>query len=70
MRDEPKLTDRDHENMDAFLGYVLDEFKKGAISKELAVGTLAHVMAALDLDNYAETRLWFEQGCNLIKTDL
>jgi len=62
MASKPELNQRDHQNMDAFLGHVLDGYKTGQITKEAAVGALAHVMAALDLDNYAEARSWFEEG--------
>lgn len=64
---EPTLTDRDHENMDAFLGFLLDAYKQGELSREKAIGTLAHVIAAVDLDNYPEARSWFEQGRKLIQ---
>jgi len=70
MKAKPELTDRDHQNMDAFLGHVLEDFKSGVISKDRAVGALAHVMAALDLDNYEEARSWFEQGRKFIHDDL
>lgn len=53
--------------MDAFLGHVLDDFKAGEITKAQAIGGLAHVMAALDLDNYSEARSWFEQGRKFIR---
>jgi hypothetical protein len=53
-------------NMDAFLGHVLDDYKNGAITREEAIGGLAHVMAALDIGNYAEARNWLEQGRKLI----
>lgn len=62
MASKPELNQRDHQNMDAFLGHVLDGYKTGQITKDAAVGALAHVMAALDLDNYAEARSWFEEG--------
>lgn len=62
MAKKPELNSRDHQNMDAFLGHVLDDYKAGRITKEGAVSGLAHVMAALDLDNYAEARSWFEKG--------
>lgn len=51
---------------DAFLGHVLEDFKAGAITKDQAVGGLAHVMAALDLGNYGEATNWFEQGRKFI----
>lgn len=66
---EGKLTDRDHTNMDAFLGYVLDDYKAGEITKVQALGALAHVMAALDLDNYDEARSCFEQGRKFIQQE-
>lgn len=62
MKENPVLTTEDHRNMDEFLGAVLDDYKKGAITKAQAVGGLAHVMAALDLDNYEEVRSWFAKG--------
>lgn len=67
MKNKPELTTRDHANMDAFLGHVLDDYKASQITKEQAVGALAHVMAALDLDNYNEARSWFEQGRKFIQ---
>lgn len=62
MATKPELTTRDHKNMDAFLGHILEDYKAGTLTKAQAVGALAHVMAALDLDNYSEARAWFEQG--------
>lgn len=62
MTSKTELNDRDHENMDAFLGHVLDAFKAGTITKERAVGLIAHPITALDTRNYDEVRSWFEQG--------
>lgn len=62
-----KLTDTDHQNMDAFLGAVLDDYRDGAITKEQAVGGLAHVMAALNIGNVAEARAWFREGRKFIR---
>lgn len=64
----PTLTTRDHQNMDAFLGQVLEEFKAGTITKEEATGSLAHVIAAIDIGNYSEAVAWFERGSALIKS--
>lgn len=61
------LSKSDHANMDAFLGHVLDDYKAGEITKEEAVGALAHVMAALDIGNTAEAVNWFQQGRNFIR---
>lgn len=62
-----KLTNADHQNMDAFLGAVLDDYRDGALTKEQAVGGLAHVMAALSLGNVQEARNWFMQGRKFIR---
>ncbi|WP_085714175.1 hypothetical protein [Pseudomonas syringae] len=59
---KPELNNGDHKNMDAFLGHVLDDYWSGKITKETGVSALAHVMAALDQDNYEEARSWFRQG--------
>ncbi|GFZ68792.1 hypothetical protein PSE10B_53140 [Pseudomonas amygdali pv. eriobotryae] len=66
---KPELNNGDHENMDAFLGHVLDAYKSGKITKETGVGALAHVMAALDQDNYEEARSWFRQGRSFLSKE-
>lgn len=53
--------------MDAFLGFVLEDFKDGVITKDAAVGHLAHVIAAVDIGNYGEAINWFEQGRKFIR---
>lgn len=65
---EPTLTNRDHKNMDTFLGHVLEDFKAGEISKDEAIGALAHVIAAIDKGNYGEAINWFEQGRKFIRS--
>lgn len=65
---KPNLTERDHKNMDAFLGHVLDDYKAGEITKDEAIGALAHVMAALDKGNTGEAVNWFEQGRKFIRS--
>lgn len=62
MTSKTELNNSDHENMDAFLGHVLDAHKTGDITKERAVGCIAHVMTALEKGNYDEARSWFKQG--------
>lgn len=64
---ELSLTSRDHANMDQFLAHVLDDYKSGALTKEDAVGGLAHVMAALEIGNTSEAVNWFEQGRKLLR---
>ena len=49
------------------LGHVLEDFKAGTITKEQAIGGLAHVMAALDIGNTAEASNWFENGQKFIR---
>ena len=61
------LTNADHTQMDGFLAAVLEDFKAGVITKEQAVGGLAHVMAALDKGNTAEAVNWFKQGRKFIR---
>lgn len=70
MREKGKLTDRDHVNMDAFLGHVLDDYKAGGITKAQAVSGLAHVITAIDIGNYGEAVNWFEQGRKFIRSSL
>lgn len=61
------LTERDHNNMDTFLGQILDDYKNGTLTKEQVVSGLAHIMAALDKGNTGEARVWLEQGRKLIR---
>ena len=67
MKSKPVLSEKDHKNMDAFLGHVLDDYKSGTITRAQAIGGLAHVMAALDLDNYAEACNWCVEGRKFIR---
>lgn len=67
MANRGNLTESDHINMDAFLGHVLEDFKAGSITKEQAIGGLAHVMAALDIGNTTEATNWFLQGRKFIR---
>ena len=67
MSNRGNLTERAHINMDTFLGHVLEDFKAGTITKEQAIGGLAHVMAALDIGNTAEASNWFENGQKFIR---
>ncbi|WP_339145250.1 hypothetical protein [Pseudoalteromonas galatheae] len=69
MKDKPVLTNKNHADMDDFLGEVLERHKAGDLDKGQAVGILAHVMAALAQDNYSEAIEWFEQGRKFIQQD-
>ena len=60
------LTERDHLNLSAFLGAVLDAYRDGRTSRVDAIDTLGHVFGAVDAGNLEEARTWFEQGRKLI----
>lgn len=60
------FTEKNIQNMEAFIGHVLDDYKVGTLSKPQAVAGIAHVMTALDQGNYTEVLTWFEQGRKLI----
>lgn len=61
MKLQTALTNADHADMKNFLAIVLDDYKYGKTSKEDVINKLAHVISALDCDNYAEVRSWFKQ---------
>jgi hypothetical protein len=61
MKSDGKLSDADHNAMDSFLGRVLDAYKAGGITRQSAISGLAHVIAAVDIDNHPEAISWFEQ---------
>lgn len=44
----------DHRLLDKFLGYVLDKYKSGDVSQSSAIGTIAHLVGALDLPPESE----------------
>jgi hypothetical protein len=54
-----QLTDDDHEQMDAFLARVLDAYRTGKIDRSGAIADIAHVIAALDINNIGEVRSYF-----------
>ncbi|WP_034302939.1 hypothetical protein [Herbaspirillum sp. RV1423] len=70
MTRQSTLTNKDHADMDAFLGAVLDDYKAGEITKEQAVGGLAHVLAAIDIGNYGEAINWFRQGRKFVRGEV
>ena len=63
------LSERDHLNMDAFLGFVLEDHANGLLSKSDAIADLAHVMTALATGNVEEARIWFMQGRKFIRRE-
>lgn len=54
------LTDADHTGMDNLINAALDGYKNGTLSRDSARRSLAHVIAAIDIGNYAEAREWFK----------
>jgi hypothetical protein len=66
--EEGKLTDEDHANMDAFLGLLLDDYKNGLLTRATAIGTLGHIIAAVDIGNHAEAINWFKNGRQFLNT--
>ncbi len=56
-----ELTEQDHKQMDLMLATLLDAYKNGEVTRDSAVGGLAHVMAALDKQNTGEAVSWFNQ---------
>lgn len=59
-----RLTNRDHDNIESFLKVVLTRYAAGTLQLDMAVGTLAHVIACLDHGNIGEARRWFEEGAD------
>lgn len=53
------LTAADHKGMENLINAALDGYKNGTLSRDSAMSSLAHVMAAIDIGNYAEARSWF-----------
>ena len=58
----PTLTQIDHNKMDAFLDYVLEEFKNEKLTKSQVAGALKQIIGALDKGNTSEVRQWFDHG--------
>jgi hypothetical protein len=56
-----KLNDKDHTNLDQFLGHVLDLHSSGDVTKNDAIGALAHVFTAAAIDNESEVKSWLER---------
>lgn len=67
---DSELTPGDCENMMAFIGHVLDDYKAGRIDKLRAASGLAHVMKALDQDNYAQARGFLRQGRGILNSNI
>lgn len=59
---QAELGDVDHERMDRFLGKLLTKHKAGELETLAVIGTITHVVAAIDQGNYAEARRWISEG--------
>lgn len=57
-----QLTNKDHDDLDALVGHLLDDFQAGLITKAQAVGTVVHIVGALDAGNLGEVQNWLRQG--------
>ncbi|WP_218921025.1 hypothetical protein [Massilia putida] len=55
------LSNKQHNQMDGMIGRLYDAIRAGEVSRERAIGGLAHVMAALDIGNTGEAVAWFNQ---------
>lgn len=49
-----------HGKLDIFLGKVLKLHKSGEVSLVSAIGTIAHVIAAVEKDNETEVQSWLD----------
>ena len=56
------LTEQDHNNFDALIGHVLDDYRAGTLAKADAIGGLAELFAAIDIGNEGEARAWLTEG--------
>jgi hypothetical protein len=62
------LTNQDHKDMDNMLRRVLQAYKAGELTEVAVVSSLAHIIAAVDIENTAEARNWFrQQGVEFFK---
>lgn len=65
MAHDKKLTERDEANIRGFVGRVMDNYKGEGIARDVAIGSVAHVMAALAEGDIGEARRWIEEGSTL-----
>lgn len=62
-----QLTDKDLDDLDALLGHLFDDHKAGIITKEQAVGAVAHLVTALDAGNLDEVETSLRQGRKFVR---
>ncbi|MEM6250670.1 hypothetical protein [Shewanella vaxholmensis] len=70
MASRDKLTNTDHDQMDDFIGGIIDDYKNGLVSKKAIIAGLGHVIGAIDTGNHDEARMWFSKGRKFIRETL
>ena len=65
-----KLSNEDHDDMDTFIGAIIDDYKNDLLSKQALISGLGHVIAAIDNGNHDEARKWFKEGRKFIRDTL
>lgn len=53
-----KLTPNNHKQMESLIGKILDAQKDGTVSRDCAIGALAHIIAAAANDEADEVLGW------------
>lgn len=59
------LTPDDEASLSQFLGQVLEMFKNEQLTRAEAVGSLAHLLLAVDRGNRSEVAIWLEYSRKL-----
>jgi hypothetical protein len=57
-----ELNDADHAQLDQLLGQILDWHKSGVVSRNAAIGAIAHVFAAAAKGNESEVHSWLRNS--------
>lgn len=65
-----QLTNKDHDQIDDFIGAIIEDYKNGLVSKQDIISGLGHVISAIDQGNHDEARRWFSQGRKNIRETL
>jgi hypothetical protein len=70
MPNRDQLTNKDYDQMDTFIGAIIDDYKNGLVSKLAIITGLGHVIGAIDQGHHDEARRWFSQGRKFIRENL
>lgn len=57
----------DQINLELFFGHLLEDFKRGELTKEQAIGGLVAFSAALNRGDFDGARRWAEEGRKLAR---